>query len=53
MASLSDVGVDEHKVAFSRMRDDGVVVHVTNNVTDARLDVEKILVSHDIVLDCF
>ena len=53
LASLSNVGVDEHKVAFSWMRDDSVVVHVANDISDAGLDVEKILVSHDVVLDCF
>ena len=53
MASLSNVGVDEHKVTFSWMRDDSVVVHVTTDVSDAGLDVEKIWVSHDVVLDCF
>lgn len=35
LASLPNVGVDEHKVALSWMRDDGVVVHVTNDVSDA------------------
>ena len=53
MAGFTDIAVDKHEIAFSGVRDDGVVVHLPDDIADAGFDVEEVHVSHDVVFYCF